>query len=501
MEPQKFNIPLKSLPIPPQPSPIVVKPRVQSGIKLVPALQAICIGLALRFLVPIPLGITEQGWSLLSIFVSTVLGLVLDPLPVGAVAILSATTCLVTHTLGFEQAFGALTNQVIWLIVVSFFFAKGIEKTGLGSRIATHCVRLMGKSTLGLALGLSLAETVLSPAMPSTSARSAGIFIPIIKSLSETAGSYPGEGSNSRTKIGAFLAQSQFQSTVHSSCFFITGSADNLLCFDLAKEMGVDITPLHWTTGCALPALLGLILTPLLVFKMVPPDVTDTPEAPRQAEEKLKMLGPMSDDEKIMLATMGVAVSLWVLGPSVGVLPVEAALMGLCLLLVTGVMSWSDVLSHSPAWDTLIWFAVLISISSQLNTLGVIGSLSTGISGGLAALHLGWPALFVLLHLTFFCAHYLFASKAAHVGALYAAFLSMMLAGGVPPILSAMTLAYSVNLFGSITHYSSGQAAAYYGSGYMSLREVFTVGAVNGFGSLALYGLCGVFVWKWLGWY
>ena len=470
---------------------------------MVPAIQAISLGLALRFLVPIPMDITDQGWSLLSIFVTTVLGLVLNPLPVGAVAILSLTACLATNTLGFEQAFGALTNQVIWLIVVSFFFAKGIEKTGLGTRIATLCVKMLGSSTLGLALGLSLAETVLSPAMPSTSARSAGIFVPIIKSLSEAAGSEAGEASTTRTKMGAFLAQSQFQSTMHSSCLFITGAAQNLLCLDIAKGLGVEIASpfVQWTAGCALPALLGLVLTPLLCFNMVPPEITDTPAAPRQAEEKLESLGPMSEDEKIMLFTMSVAVALWVVGPFVGILPVEAALMSLCLLLVSGVMTWGDVLSHSPAWDTLIWFAVLISLSSQLNALGVVGVLSGGINAWLATLHLGWPPLFILLHLTFFVTHYLFASQAAHVGALYAAFLSMMLVGDVPPVLAAMTLAYSVNLFGSITHYASGQAAAYYGSGYLSLKEVFTVGAVNGFGSLALYGLTGVFIWRWLGWY
>lgn len=53
-------------------------------------------------------------------------------------------------------------------------------------------VRAMGKSTLGLSVGLNVAETLLAPAMPSTSARAGGIFMPIIKSLSQSAGSNPG---------------------------------------------------------------------------------------------------------------------------------------------------------------------------------------------------------------------------------------------------------------------------------------------------------------------
>lgn len=34
------------------------------------------------------------------------------------------TTAVATKTLTFAQAFTAFTNDVIWLIVVSFFFAK-----------------------------------------------------------------------------------------------------------------------------------------------------------------------------------------------------------------------------------------------------------------------------------------------------------------------------------------------------------------------------------------
>ena len=60
----------------------------------------------------------------MSIFATTILGLVLDPLPVGAWAFIAVTATLATKTLTFAQAFSAMTNEVIWLIVVSFFFAK-----------------------------------------------------------------------------------------------------------------------------------------------------------------------------------------------------------------------------------------------------------------------------------------------------------------------------------------------------------------------------------------
>jgi DASS family divalent anion:Na+ symporter len=151
------------------------------------------LGLALRFVVPIPDGLTVQGWSLLSIFVSTIAGLVVEPLAVGAWAFLAATIAIATKTLSFSATFTAFTNDVIWLIVVSFFFARGFEKTGLGERVAQIFVKIFGKSTLGLAYGLSIAEALIAPAMPSTTARAGGIFMPIINSLSLSAGSKPSE--------------------------------------------------------------------------------------------------------------------------------------------------------------------------------------------------------------------------------------------------------------------------------------------------------------------
>ena len=77
------------------------------------------------------------------------------------------------------------------------------------------------------------------------------------------------------------------------------------------------------------------------------PEVTDTPEAPRAAHEKLAAMGPMSRDERIMLGTMLGAVVLWVLGDKLGVPAVTAAMVGLCALLVSGVLKWRDCLDYS----------------------------------------------------------------------------------------------------------------------------------------------------------
>ena len=119
-----------------------------------------------------------------------------------------------------------------------------------------------------------------------------------------------------------------------------------------------------------------------------------------------------------------------VFGDGLGVPAVVAGMIGLCILLLTGTLKWSDCLNYGPAWDTFFWFAVLISLSGQLNTMGVIEAFSAKCGAFLTSLNLGRVPLFCLLHVVFFTIHYLFASQTAHVGALYCAFLALLLSAG-----------------------------------------------------------------------
>ena len=154
---------------------------------------------------------------------------------------------------------------------------------------------------------------------------------------------------------------------------------------------------------------------------------------------------------------------------------------------------------HNSAWDTLFWFAILVGMSGALNSAGVVSHFAGLVGGALAAAALPWPAAAALLSLTYWALHYLFASQTAHVGALYSAFLAMMLAAGVPGQLGALILAWVSNLFGSLTHYGSGQAAVYYGSGYISLKDVFRCGACVAVANAAVWSGIGFLWWKCIG--
>ena len=155
----------------------------------------------------------------------------------------------------------------------------------------------------------------------------------------------------------------------------------------------------------------------------------------------------------------------------IGVSSVVTAMTGLSLLLLLGVLSWDDCLSEKSAWDTLIWFAVLVGMASQLTSLGVVAWMSNCVEKFLHSFSLSSVAAFCVLQASYVLIHYLFASQTAHVAALYSAFLAMHLAAHVPGELAALALAYNTNLNGSLTHYSSGQAAVYFGGNFLPFFE------------------------------
>ena len=72
---------------------------------------------------------------------------------------------------------------------------------------------------------------------------------------------------------------------------------------------------------------------------------------------------------RVWCANCGIA---QVLGDAIGVSAVLAAMLGLSILLLTGVLSWKECLEYAAAWDTLFWFAVLVGAPPALTHAGTV---------------------------------------------------------------------------------------------------------------------------------
>jgi len=453
------------------------------------------LGLVLWF-VPAPSGLEADAWHLFGIFVATIVALVIKPVPMGSTAILALTLIVLTGILTLEQSLSGFQNTTIWLIVIAFFISRGFIKTGLGTRISYIFVRLFGKKTLGLSYSMLLSDLILAPAMPSNTARAGGIIFPIIRSLSETYGSRVGDGTERR--VGAFLVKVSFQGDMITSAMFVTAMAANPLAVQITQEItGETITWGGWALAALIPGLISLALIPFVIYKLYPPELKETPEASSIATEKLKEMGPLKKEERYMIGVFVLLLALWIFGGNFGIDATTSAFIGLCVLLLSGVLTWSDIKKEQGAWDTLVWFAVLVMMATYLNELGMIPWFSELM--GNAVGQLPWILTLVILAIVYFYSHYFFASNTAHVSAMYAAFLSVIVASGAPPLLSALILAFFSNLFSCLTHYGAGPAPVFFGSGYVSQQKWWMLGFIISIIHILVWFGAGGLWWKVLG--
>lgn len=469
---------------------------VEIETRFIPLLISVAIGCALWYC-PVPDGLTSEAMHLVAIFVASLIAIILKVLPMGAVTLLALTTCLITKTLTFRAAFDGFSHPIVWLVVLAFFIAKGFTVTGLGTRIGYIIVALLGKKSIGLGYGLAASELILAPAIPSMAARAGGIIYPIVLSLSRSFGSDPALGTS--RKIGSYLTLVALQGNLITSAMFLTAMAANPLIVSMAAEYGVKLSWTSWALAAIVPGMINLLLMPWILLKLCRPEILKTPHAAGMAREKLREIGPISRHEWMMLATFGLLLVLWIGGAAFGIDATVAALIGLAILLLTGVLKWDHVIGDKSAWDTLFWFAVLITLAGEVNRLGFSSWLGSNIVPVVQGFP--WPVAFLLMALAYFYTHYFFASNTAHVASMFGAFLAGAIVLGTPPLVATLVLGFFSSLFGGLTHYGSGSAAVLYGAHYVSMREWWVTGVIMSFISILIWVGVGTVWWKILGLY
>jgi DASS family divalent anion:Na+ symporter len=460
------------------------------------------IGLIIWF-IPVPQGLAPNAWHLLAIFLATIIGIILKAASMGTMAMLGITFCATTEVLApgdpsksITNALSGFGNSVIWLIGLAFFIARGFIKTGLGTRLAFYFVRLFGKSSLGLSYGLNLADLVLAPAIPSNTARAGGVIFPIMKSIAVNFDSIP-EKPETHRRIGSFLTLSSYNGNLITSVIFLTGTASNPMAQKFAADLGITITWTSWVIAAIVPGMLCFLLMPLFLYKFYPPNLKRTPDAPGIAAAKLKQMGPITRQEWLMVGTFILLLILWIFGDGFALDATTAALIGLSVLLLSGVLTWEDVKAEKGAWDTIVWFSSLVMMGSYLNSLGFIGWFGKQVGNSIS--HLSWTTAFPVIILVYSYCHYMFASATAQAAAMYSVFLAVGLSVGVPGAMLAIFLGVCPTLMGTLTHYGHGPAPIYFGTTYVDMKDWWRHGFFLSVVYLIIWFAAGGLWWKIIG--
>lgn len=454
---------------------------------IIPILVAVVIAL-----LPVPEGLAPNAWYYFAIFAGVVTGLILEPMPAAAIGLIGVVLIAIlglpfsaeqladpafnTPTEAIRWVLAGFSNTTVWLIFAAFMLAMGYQLTGLGRRLGLVLVRSLGKRSLGLGYAVAIADLILAPFTPSNTARSGGTVFPIIRNIPGLYGSEPGPTSR---KIGAYIMWTALAATCVTSSMFITSLAPNLLALDLVQQtVGLEISWMQWFIGFLPVGIILLIAVPFLSYKLYPPEIKASNEVPAWAGQELDKMGKISRNEIIMAALALLALVLWIVGRDF-IDATMVALMVICLMLITGIIRWDDVLNNKAAWNVLVWFATLVTLAGGLSRVGFV----TWFSDGAASLLGGLAPLVVMVAMVaiFFLFHYLFASITAQTTAVLPVFLA---AGAAVPGMNvtvfALLLCFTLGIMGIITPYATGPSPVYYGSGFIGRRDFWVLGLVFG---------------------
>jgi len=348
---------------------------------------------------------------------------------------------------------------------------------------------------LGMGYSIVATELFIAPFVPSSAARAGGIMYPVVTAISESMDSHPYD--STRRKIGAYLHKVAYNGNLITSAMFLTAMAANPMCQSFAASQGVQITWSNWAIAAAVPGLLSLIVLPLFFYFAFPPTQKRFDHAPELARNKLADMGPMSGPEWLMAGVFALMLGLWIFGESYGISAATTALLGLCLLLLTKILNWNDILEEKEAWHTLIWFAILVTMAKYLQIYGVVAWFSTMVSTLVAGMD--WMSAFAVLILIYFYSHYFFASNTSHVSAMYAAFLAVAISAGTPPLIAALGFGFCSSLFSSMTHYGASSSAMFFGAGYVDIGTWWRLGFMISVVNLLIWFGVGSMWWKAIG--
>jgi DASS family divalent anion:Na+ symporter len=434
------------------------------------------------WLAPVPAGLTPAAWHLFALFAAAIASVILGAFPLLTSALLAVAAAVLSGTLSPARAFAGFSNGSVLLVVTAFLVAKSVVKSGLGRRVSLLVVRLFGRSTLGLAYSVFVTDALIAPAFPSNTARG-GVLYPIVLSLAEAAGSTPSDPARRRT--GGFLMFSGMASLAVSSTLWLTATSANPIGASIAEHLGIRIGFGSWLAAACVPALAAIATVPLFLYWIHPPETKATPDAPAVARRELAAMGRLGRGERIVAVAFALMVAGWVLGPALRLDGTAVAFLGLGGLLATRVLTLDDFAAEGGTLVTFLWLAILFAMSAQLNELGFMGYVGERLAARLVGL--SWPLAFVALAALYVVMHYFFVSQSAQVLALFGVFAEVGIRSGVPAPLMTFTLLFASSWFSTITPQGGTQNVIFVGSGYLTQRELYRLGALTTAFCFAVY--------------
>lgn len=477
--------------------------RSNSERSLVLFFWTLCLVLAaIPWILPPPSGLTPSSWIYAGLCVAVLLGLVLRPAPPSVVALLGVLAAsvirigptgsdiepLFSHAAPdtLRWAFSGFASPLVWIIFAVSQLGLAFEKTGLGIRLGHALIQLLGKKTLGLGYAIALCEGFLAVIVPSPTARSGGIIRPLILGIPPLCRSGP--EAFPRT-VGAYLCWVAFAASCVTSSLFLTAFIPNLISLDILRLAGLAVPDWKaWFLTAAPCGIFLLLIIPLLTYWIYPPEQKILQIVPHAEDGSIPRSKQKNLHQSLLLVFMALAIAGWIVGEPYGITIPIVSLIVVLLLVLTGILEWSEVTGNVHAWNLVLWLGAMLSLTAGLDNMGVLDCL---VNLSLQKMQGCTPNMYLIaLVVLFFFSRYFMAGADLSAAMLMPLFLAAgsALSGMTTADLSqlGMMLLFVPGLSSVLTPYASGQGMIWLSTGYIRQEEFWFLGLIFGIIFLAI---------------
>lgn len=411
---------------------------------------------------------------MLVIFISTMVGIILEVCNPIILLLLAVTCASLSKTIDVKMGFSGFSNTVPWLLFVVLSLAKTISSSTLGLRLAYLFMKYFGGSILGLSYSILLTEVLIGPLLPSNTARAASLDMPLVKSLTQYISC--NTKNVSEKSIGSYLSFLGICGNATSSGLFLTAMLSNTLIAEAVTQFGLNVTWTNWFQYMILPYFIFLVLIPFMLQLICKPKVHNLSALKELAAKNYKELGAITNQEKLIIFVFLGMLILWILSEFLHIPIMTTALIGLCIFIFTGVLNIKDILSNYGTFSSVVLLGLIISLVNCLVDLKVIEWFSGIISNSVC--NFDKSIVFIIITGIYYFAQYFFTSESSKIIALYVPFLSAGVAVGIDARVLAITLAAFSSASDVLASHVCPSGLTLYSAGYLSFKKWMSYGLI-----------------------
>lgn len=418
---------------------------------------------------------------------------VTECIPLGLAALVIPLVFCMTGIIDWNTALSSFTNPIIWIFIAGFVLAASFKKWELDRRISVRLASVYkGNNPMVAAFFVCCLPVFLLTLTGSITASTSVVFPFLIAYLAML-----NIKTDSKYSTACMLALAQ--AATAGAMLLLISTPPNLIAKGTIQEVGFDLSFFDWLIVGTPHAIIGLLITWVVVFKVIKPEMKTLSIDRDRLESAKKCFGPMCRGEKVVLGILLVAIALWILPSMVKVIAegnpglqeisatltkiMPEAMPAVLVILSAGlirvkkepVLRWNEMV-EGVDWNVVFLFGGGIALGIGLEASGFAQWIATGVAASVGPNASAWM-IFAVSSLIGFALSYAASNTAAALISCPIA-ASLAIGAGVNPIAPIIGAALACSIPTAIPS-TTPPMAIIYSSGKVRIWDMLKVGLVS----------------------